>query len=77
MAGIEVAKGEHMPANGTPTPKASSAVRGSAPIFQNIYEHGGSRIWRETKDGRELLADTYGNADMALAVKKCIEEFLA
>ena len=46
-------------------------------IFQNIYYHGGSRIWRETKGGRELLADTYGNAEMAVAVKKCIENFLA
>ena len=65
------------PERETPTAKPSSAAPCSTPIFQRIYEHGGSRIWRETKDGRALLADTYGNVDMAVAVKKFIEGWLA
>lgn len=49
----------------------------SPPIMQTIFEHGGSRIWREVDGRRQLIADTYGSAGMALAVKKCIEDFMA
>lgn len=30
-------------------------------IKRTVYEHGGSRIWKEEENGsRELIADTYG-----------------
>jgi hypothetical protein len=47
-------------------------------LKQNIYDHGGSRIWLESKDGekRDLMADTYGNKELALRVKVCVEEYL-
>ena len=31
-------------------------------VKQNVYDHGGSRVWIEAKDGtRDLIADTYGD----------------
>ena len=54
-------------------------------IKQTIYEHGGSRIYRENADGsRDLLADTYtgpytmavaGNDAFAKAVFKFIVDY--
>ena len=35
-------------------------------IRQNVYDHGGSRIWIESGDGaRDLIADTYGDEALA------------
>jgi hypothetical protein len=35
-------------------------------IRQNVYEHGGSRIWVETSNGnRDLVVDTYGDETLA------------
>lgn len=46
----------------------------SVPIQQTIYDHGGSRIWRDKPDGgRELLADTYTDADFAEASLAFVE----
>ncbi len=38
-------------------------------IKQSIYANGGSRIYRENADGsRDLIADTYGDEKLALAL---------
>jgi len=51
-----------------------------ATIKQTIYEHGGSRIYRENADGsRDLLADTYagpyGGSSFAKALYQFIVEY--
>jgi len=53
-----------------------------ATIKQTIYEHGGSRIYRENADGsRDLLVDTYagkfGEDSFAKAVYQFIVEYHA
>ena len=45
-------------------------------INQAIYDHGGSRIWREVDGRRDLLADTYGSKELAVAVRVFIEGWL-
>jgi len=46
-------------------------------LHQTIYDHGGSRIWIETPDGRrDLLADTYTTADYAKAIRDFSEQWL-
>lgn len=45
-------------------------------VEQEIYSHGGSRIWVEHSDGeRELIADTYQSEEFAMAVKKLADEW--
>jgi hypothetical protein len=51
-----------------------------ATIKQTIYEHGGSRIYRENADGsRDLLVDTYagklGGDNFAKAVYQFIVDY--
>jgi hypothetical protein len=42
---------------------------GMSDTKQIIYAHGGSRIYRENADGsRDLIADTYGDEKLALAL---------
>ena len=43
-----------------------------------IYEHGGSRIWREVdgEAGRDLLADTFHTKEFAEAVRVFTEEWI-
>ena len=45
-------------------------------LHQTIYDHGGSRIWIETPGGRELVADTYTDAEYAKAIREFTEEWL-
>ena len=44
-------------------------------IKQDIYDHGGSRIWIEQNGDRELVADTYQSKEFAEAVKKLVDEW--
>lgn len=45
-------------------------------IKQNIYNHGGSRIWREDEAGRrDLLVDTYHTEEFAEDVRRFTEEW--
>jgi hypothetical protein len=41
----------------------------SPEIQQTIYEHGGSRIWREIDGRRDLIADTFQSREYAEAVR--------
>ena len=57
-----------------PAPPDTSAGDGSGKIMQTIYEHGGSRIWMQSDDGRrDLLADTYDGEELAKKVRATIE----
>ena len=44
-------------------------------VKQTIYEHGGSRIWTETDGRRNLIADTYQDAEYAKAVRDFTEKW--
>ena len=56
-----------------------SAILVDRVVIQTIYAHGGSRIYTETKQGgdRELLVDTYWNAEFAEAVFAFTKAYLA
>jgi hypothetical protein len=45
-------------------------------LKQNIYKHGGSRIWRENETKRDLLVDTYHTKAFAKAVRQFVEDWL-
>ena len=45
-------------------------------LKQAIYDHGGSRIWREIDGERELLVDTYTTKDFAKAIYAFTEQWL-
>ena len=46
-------------------------------IKQTIYEHGGSRIYRENADGsRDLLADTYAGKFGGDSFAKAVYQFI-
>ena len=45
-------------------------------LRQTIYSHGGSRIWIEKPGGRELVADTYTDAEYAKAIREFTEEWM-
>lgn len=48
-----------------------------ANLRQDIYEHGGSRIWIEEDDGtRSLVADTYTTAELSKAIRDFILAWL-
>jgi len=47
-------------------------------IKMNQFEHGGSRIYFEDKDGecdRYLLVDTYRDVEFAKYIKGCVEKY--
>lgn len=47
-------------------------------LHQEIYEHGGSRLWTDESDGtRNLIVDTYMTADYAKAIKGFTEKWLS
>lgn len=47
-----------------------------APVQQTIYDHGGSRVWRDLADGRrELIVDTYTDAEFARATLAFVEQW--
>lgn len=37
-------------------------------IKQNVYEHGGSRIWIEENGKRKLIVDSFTDSDFAKAL---------
>lgn len=46
-------------------------------VEQDIYEHGGSRIYTKIEEGgRKLLADTYHTKEFAIDVKTFIEGWM-
>jgi hypothetical protein len=48
-----------------------------ATIKQTIYEHGGSRIYRENANGsRDLLADTYAGRFGGDSFAKAVYQFI-
>lgn len=55
----------------------ASPVEVERQIMQTIYDHGGSRIWREKEGTRELLADTYLCKEFSEAVRDFIEQWLS
>jgi len=62
-------------------PKTQAAHSGTCPsdcspeIRQTIYDHGGSRIWREIDGRRDLIADTFQTAEYAEAVREFTEKW--
>lgn len=46
-------------------------------LKQSIYEHGGSRIYQERGRERNLLVDTYGDEELALATFEFVKSHLS
>ena len=62
---------DYLGAHGAVQAANTSSLRpsGSPEIKQSIYDHGGSRIWREPDGRRDLLVDTYHTREFAEAVR--------
>lgn len=45
-------------------------------VHQTIYKHGGSRIWTESGDHRDLLAHTYHTKEYAIAIRDFTQNWL-
>ncbi len=43
------------------------------PYIHNIYDHGGSRLYREEGENRNLICDTYGQKENALCFRQAPE----
>jgi len=56
--------------------KAIELILGEAGLKQNLYDHGGSRIYTEIDGKRILICDTYHTEEFALAVRDFTEKWL-
>jgi cytochrome c biogenesis protein ResB len=46
-------------------------------IRQNLYDHGGCRIYFEKGDKRDLICDAYQDEAFSVALRKFVEDYYA